>query len=248
MSSGPRTRFVVLAAPRTGSNWLCSLLDSHPEVLCHHEIFNPEGIHYALSCRGGELDLGTVEARDRDPEGVLRRVWTETLGYPAVGFKLNRGQSPEALRAVLEDEGVKKVVVERGNRVKTYVSERIAEATGEWESYPESPSRRREVRIVVDPADLSAHASGNRRYYDRIERGLWETGQTALRVVYERLPFEVERRRILEHLEVDPGAPLHAATRKQNPRDLRNLIANFDELAAALGESDLAAELHDRDL
>ena len=37
------TRFVILAAPRSGSNLLCTLLDSHPEILCHHEVFNPVG-------------------------------------------------------------------------------------------------------------------------------------------------------------------------------------------------------------
>ena len=37
------TRFVILAAPRSGSNLLCTLLNSHPEILCHHEVFNPVG-------------------------------------------------------------------------------------------------------------------------------------------------------------------------------------------------------------
>ena len=43
MPATPR-RFVILAARRSGSNLLCSLLGSHPHVRCHHELFNPNGI------------------------------------------------------------------------------------------------------------------------------------------------------------------------------------------------------------
>ena len=48
------TRFVILAVPRTGSNLLCTLLNSHPEILCHHEVFNPQGIFTALTHRHQE--------------------------------------------------------------------------------------------------------------------------------------------------------------------------------------------------
>jgi hypothetical protein len=54
------TRFVIFAVPRTGSNWLCSLLNSHPEIICHHEIFNPERIIYSTSYRDGQLDFGST--------------------------------------------------------------------------------------------------------------------------------------------------------------------------------------------
>ena len=36
---------------------LCTLLGSHPEILCHHEVFNPSGIFYALYYRDGRIDL-----------------------------------------------------------------------------------------------------------------------------------------------------------------------------------------------
>lgn len=57
---GTPTRFVILAASRTGSNMLCAILDWHPAVLCHHELFNPTGIYYALPLRDGDFSLGTL--------------------------------------------------------------------------------------------------------------------------------------------------------------------------------------------
>ena len=81
------TRFVILAAPRTGSNLLCTMLNGHAEILCHHEIFNPHGIFYSWDRRVGSIDLGTLEERRRDPIGFLDRVWENGDGHRAVGFK-----------------------------------------------------------------------------------------------------------------------------------------------------------------
>ena len=60
-------RFVILAAPRSGSNQLCTLLNSHPEILCHHEVYNPSAIFYALDLRDGTIELGTRDERDWRP-------------------------------------------------------------------------------------------------------------------------------------------------------------------------------------
>ena len=64
-------RFAIVAAPRTGSNMLCTMLNAHPEILCHHEIFNPAGIHYALDHRDGQFELGSMAERDRYPTAFL---------------------------------------------------------------------------------------------------------------------------------------------------------------------------------
>lgn len=235
-------RFVVLAAPRTGSNWLCTLLDSHPEILCHHEIFNPERILYSLSCRG-KLDLGTLEERDRDPLSLLDLVWRADFGYPAIGFKLNRGQNETVLRAVLADRDVRKIVIRRDNRIKTYVSEMIAQRTGEWESYPGIELGKQKPHVAVDLAGLRRHIELNEGYYNGIYGALRATGQTWLDLTYEKLATEDERVRLLQFLSVTPDVRLREATRKQNPEDLRELIANFSELGAQLRGTELEAEL-----
>lgn len=244
---GPR-RFVVLAAPRTGSNWLCSMLGSHPDILCHHELFNPAGIHAALSWRGGAVDvesaLGTQAERDRAPLAFLARVWSRTEGRRAVGFKLNRGQNEAAFAAVLADRGVRKILLRRDNRLKTFVSERIAARTGLWESYPGSPQSDWQVRIRVDLDELRRHIDENRAYYDSLTAEI--DGQDVLAVRYEDLVSSSEAwRPVFGFLGVG-AAELHAETRKQNATDLREIILNFDEVAAALRGTELEAELHAR--
>jgi len=248
-AGGSAGRFVVFAAPRSGSNWLCSLLDSHPEVLCHPEIFNPERIIYSVSLRGGELDLGTVEERDRRPREVIERVWGAPFGRRWVGFKLNRGQNREAFRAVLADPSVRKVVIKRRNRVKLFVSERLAQKTGEWESYPWSKSRAEKPPVRVSAEELREHAAMNERYYRWLETSIEEGGEPHHEVVYEELPDAGERARLLGFLGLsEPGGGLRGITRKQTPKDLRSIVANFEELAAELAGTDFEAELHDRGL
>ena len=85
-----RSRFVILAAPRTGSNMLCTMLDSHPSILCHHEVYNPKGIRLALSRRNTDFTLGTITERECAPEQFLERIWSEDRGYSCVGFKRQR--------------------------------------------------------------------------------------------------------------------------------------------------------------
>lgn len=241
------TRFVILAVPRTGSNLLCTLLNSHPQILCHHEVFNPQGVFTALNHRKTGRELGSLDERDRDPVRFLDRVWQTGTGYSCVGFKWTRGQNENVLQNVLGDSRVKKIVLRRRNRIKTYVSERIAQETQQWEAYSECELAGPRHRITVDVAELLKHVAGNRQFYNELLAELKQRNQPQIEVEYETLFDRTVQRRMLEHLNVvldEP--PLTAASVKQNPTDLRDIIANFEQLIPRLPDGDLVAELHDR--
>jgi hypothetical protein len=223
---------------------LCTLLGSHPEVLCHHEVFNPSGIFYALDYRDGRIDLGTMEDRDRAPLSFLDRLWRCDRGSPCIGFKMTRGQNEAVLRAVLEDRAVRKIVLKRRSRLRTYVSEMIASATGQWEVYDATELVRDRPKIHVDVAAFRQHVALNVTYYAQIEGSLAASRQTFHSVVYEDLSNGAEQQRLLQFLGVAPClAALRAASVRQNSTDVRESIANCTELEAVLAGSDLAAEL-----
>lgn len=241
----PVTRFVILAVPRSGSNMLCTLLHSHPAVLCHHEVFNPGGIFYAVPLRG-TLDLGTRDERDRNPLGFLRRIWQTPLGRAAVGFKMTHRQNEAVYRHVLADAGVRKIVLRRRNRLRTYVSRLLAERTGVWEAYrPEDLPRARQ-RVRVDPDALCEHLAFNEAYYTEVEQALRAAGQQSLGVHFEELNRPGMRAQLLRFLGVGP-ASLRVQSVRQNSPDLRDLVVNYDEIEAALRGTELAADLHARD-
>jgi LPS sulfotransferase NodH len=240
------TRFVILAAPRTGSNLICTLLDSHRDVLCHHEIFNPRGIRYCLRYRNGSLNLGSVGERDAEPLMFLDRVWNTRLSHASVGFKMTRSQNDVVFDHVVHNRDIKKIVLHRRNRIKTYVSEKIAGRLDQWEVYDSSELIRARPKIHVAVDDLRRHITMNDTYYQSLETCLAENHQPWIRVSYEALWSCDEIQRLLEFLSLPP-CPLAFSGIKQNSTDLRHLIQNFAEVALELRGDPLEAQLYDLD-
>jgi hypothetical protein len=248
MTGRARVRFVAFAAPRTGSNLMCGMLNAHPQILCHHGLFNPAGIHLALDRRDGCLDLGSRAERDRDPLRFLAAMWNACAAKPVVGFKMNRGECDAAADALLHDPSIRKIVLKRRNRIRTYVSEEIARQTGLWETFVR-PASAAIPAIRVDPDELARHIHLNERYYADIEATLRATGQTFIEAHYESLVGDGgDVARILAFLGAAPAAGLPAACHKRGPPDLRPVVANFDALAAALPPGALRDELLSRDV
>lgn len=240
------TRFVILAAPRTGSNLLCTLLNSHPHVLCHHEIFNPRGIFYALNYRDGSISLGSLDERDRNPLEFLERVWRWPGGFPCVGFKMTRDQCDVVMERVIENRTIRKIVLRRHNRLKTFVSEMIAHETDQWEAYASCAPVVRIPKIRIAVKQLLAHVQMNDTFYRRIARALETSDQACLEVSYEKVLLFAEQTRMLRFLGVSPeDNRLKPLSIKQNPLDLRCVIENFSELDACLEGSEFHRELHE---
>ncbi len=248
-ASTAEVRFVIVAAPRTGSNLLCSLLASHADVLCHHELFNPGGIYYALALRDSDFSLGTLDERTADPLAFLARAWERNLGKRCVGFKMTRGQETQLLDALLADAAVRVIVLRRANRIKTFVSELRAQLTKRWEVYDTAQIDSTCPRVHVDPGALQAHVAGNEAFYAQLDTALARSASPALRVTYERLLRSDEQQRILAFLGLrTAGVTLNAMSVKQNSCDLRELIDNHDELSRSLAGTAFADELADRGL
>ncbi len=238
-------RFVILHATRTGSNYLCTVLDSHPDILCHHEIFNPHVVGVARHLQESDFRLGTIEERERDPDAFLDRVWRTDLGHAAVGFKLCLWQHEAAWRAVLADVSVRKILLKRRNRVKAFVSLLLARQTGEWVVYDDRGAPAPRPKVEVDRDELFENIALHTRFYHETEQALAETGQGHILLRYEDLftPGGIDPALALLGVEGAPALP-QGRTWKLTPGSLRETVANFDDLSRALQGSDLEAELH----
>ena len=243
------TRFVILAAPRTGSNLLCTLLNSHPEILCHHELFNPQGIFTAQGFQGPAIQQASLAARDEAPLEFLNLAWSLDQGNRSVGFKWTRGQNERVLNHVLDTQEIQKIVLRRRNRVKTYVSDLIARKTNQWEVYNPRELAFPRPQVAVDAKALRQHVEQNQQFYSRLENTLKQTRQEYLELTYELLLTAGEQSRVLDFLHPTRcRVPLTPSSVKQNPMDLRQSIANYDELLTQLSGCELAAELQDASL
>jgi LPS sulfotransferase NodH len=237
-------RFVILSARRSGSNLLCTLIDSHPDALCHHELFNPRGIFTALDLRNTATPLHDIAARERDPIAYLAQVWRYARGHACVGFKMTPDQHPEILQAVLEDIGIAKIVLRRDNPLRALVSERIAEITGRWEAYAgegggqeTNPGER--PRIHVGRDELDEHVRQVQAFYDGLTDVMQRSGQRWLELRYESLFDADEQHRLCDFLGLSPR-PLLARSIRQNPEPLERLLDNADALRLSLASTPLA--------
>lgn len=238
-------RFVILAAPRSGSNMLCSMLDSHPDILCHHELFNPGGIFYALPLRDSPFQLArNMQERDQQPLQFLSKAWQQHAGKSCIGFKMTYQQNLTVFNSVLANPEIKKIILRRKNTVKSYVSKLIAEKSGVWEDYGEA-RHDKSLQVEVDLQLLRQDIAANQDYYAHIDQRLEQTQQQCLHLEYEQLTDDACQREILAYLNCE-DLPLHARSRKQNPNNLEQRVKNYRQILEQCEDEEILAQLTDQ--
>ena len=134
-------KFLISCAARSGSTMLCTLIGSHPQALCHHEVFARDGSVSVFGIYGPKrkasaaFDSALKQYRDRAPERFLYDIVFNAQGRRCVGFKLKTDEvfQPDfqAVRdLVAADTDIKIIHLVRHNLIDQYVSHRVVEQTG----------------------------------------------------------------------------------------------------------------------
>jgi LPS sulfotransferase NodH len=227
----PFDRFIVLADMRTGSNFLEANLNAIPGVACHGEAFNP---HFIGRKDQAEAFGISMEAREDDPFALMRAMEAATGGL--AGFRFFHDHDPRVLAACLADRRCAKVVLTR-NPLESYVSLKIARATGQWKLG--DGRRRRAAQAHFDADEFEAHVTALQDFQLHILRALQTTGQTAYYIGYE----DVGDLEVLNGLATFLGVAgrleaLDDSIKKQNPEPLDSLVENPVAMAAGLARLD----------
>jgi LPS sulfotransferase NodH len=228
------TKFAIFAFPRSGSTYLCSRLNAHPDILCHYEVFHPEAIGYARGAVEAlpELAAYTLATRDADPAGFLKTVYANDMGKKAVGLKIFLGHSPEAHRLLLEDKSVRKILLRRST-LDAYVSMVIARQTG---LYTSSMGESEQRRVPIEATGLIGFDNQIRAYFMDLEKKLYHSKQEYLTVSYDEIvSSEAGINKILEFIGVDRGSrDLVPFTERQNSDVIEDKVSNLHELVEDL--------------
>lgn len=223
--------FVMFAEMRTGSNFLEANLNALDDVACHGEAFNPHFIGYPNKT---ELLGITPGQRDADPERLIAAIRDEpgALG----GFRYFHDHHPRVPDIVLDDPRCAKIILTR-NPLDSYVSWKIAQATGQWKLT--DVKRRKAARAVFDRAEFAAHVEALQDFQVMLLNRLQRSGQTAFYIAYEDLR-DVE---VMNGLAAWLGVrgrlrSLDDALKPQNPGPVTAKVENPDQMAAALAEMD----------
>ena len=232
------TRFIVLSEERSGSTLLVEELHRRwPEIRSKGECFS-------------EL----IRSESDDFESVARRTFLDDSGEEIVGCKIFSGHVSEPqLRALLQLEGMRVIILRRRNQLRSYVSFKIAKKTKEWHwnqfRLRDQPLTAEKRSITIDKRELFKGIIISNNRFQWFERAT--VGIPRIDVWYEDLSAHLddELRRVATFLGA--GAPAHENSprlKRQNPEPLRDLVTNFDEVSEFLEDIGLAEFLIEEDL
>ena len=257
-------RFVIFTFKRSGSNLLCGMLNFHPQILCHHELFSPKRIYYSKDFHElysdneepllrkdlikGKLGIGTIRERNFFPEKFIAKIWQHNYNFNAVGFNLFPSHIPNTAVALIDDKNVKKILLSRRNTVKSYVSLLIARKTGVWDSYNSNERNKvKNTQVKVNAKRLLNWSRKYNQYFDFLRKNLLDSKQSFLDLTYEDLvgnESESVKSSILDFIGVSNQPDyLKPPQRKQNSNNLSYLVSNYVELKKNLVGTELQSLL-----
>lgn len=223
--------FVVFAEMRTGSNFLEVNLNALDGVMCHGEAFNPHFIGYPNRT---DLIGITQQMRDADPGRLIAAIRGEAgvLG----GFRFFHDHDPRVLSPVLDDPRCAKIILTR-NPLDSYVSWKIAQATGQWKLT--DVKRRKQAQAIFDGEEFAAHVEALQDFQVLLLNGLQRSGQTAFYLAYEDLQDIAVMNGLARWLGVKGRLDgLDHSLKRQNPGPILSKVANADRMIADLGGLD----------
>jgi hypothetical protein len=223
--------FVVFAEMRTGSNFLESNINSFDGLWCHGEAFNPHFIGYP----DVPDVLGVTRAvREENPQRLIDAIKTKSDGLG--GFRFFNDHDPRALDICLTDPRCAKIILNR-NPVDSYVSRKIAHATGQWKLT--NVKHARSETVTFDAAEFEAHLEAVQTFQVTLMNALQRTGQTAFYIDYDDLQDVA----VMNGLAAFLGCAgrieaLDSNLKKQNPSPIEAKVRNFPQMEAALARLD----------
>jgi LPS sulfotransferase NodH len=224
-------RFIVLARSRTGSYLLLSFLNAHPNVRSDREI------------------LHTLHGRD--PIDIIARSFgREPRHVKAKGFKVfyyhPNGESGTRVWDHLEAmDGLHVIHLTRRNILRTLISQKIATRQGVWKTdRPLSTTTVENKQVSFTVEELTKGFERTREWEREGEHRF--RAHPLLPVTYEDLRADPGGtfRRVTDFLGVPPAEP-HTDLVRQNPESVRELVANYDELAEAFRGTEWASFFDD---
>lgn len=224
--------FVLFAEMRTGSNYLEDSLNNFSDINCLGEVYNPTfmGHHNTFEMHGYDMPR-----READPLGLLEAIIANS-GAALPGFRLFHDHDDRVVERVLPDPRIAKVILTR-NPLDSYVSRKIAGATGQWRLTDLKHAKT--AKIHFDAAEFRDLVDTLGGFQERLRRSLQTSGQVAFHVRYE----DINDADILNGLAAFLGSGERADStskklKRQNPSPLRDKVENYPEMVAALGDLD----------
>lgn len=218
--------FAIVSQGRTGSNLLSRALDDRPDIQVLEEILHP-------NC---DMKLPHEDGRRR----ILAAFQKADHDVDAVGMKLHVTQPAtwmphweSAWRVIEQHEDIKLIVLSRRNALAQLASFKIAMQTGLWGDQSRLSSR---PTFRVDPEEL--------RWFAEYQRSMLQARIAGIdparmyHVHYEDMTSEWTKItiEILQFLGMPVDPWLQMPIKKQENRNLKEVIENYSEIVGSVSE------------
>lgn len=223
--------FVIFAEMRTGSNFLEENVNSYPGLKCWGEIYNP---HFVGKPSNKDFDGITVDKREANPKALLDALKNKSSGLD--GFRYFHDHDPRMFDVIINDPRCAKIILTR-NPLESYVSRKIAGATGQWRLGDLKDART--AKIEFNQAEFEEMLEAVKAFQKKILRSLQASGQTAFYIAYEDVQDIDVLNGLAKYLGVDePRSKTVQKTKVQNPSGLEDKVVNYAEMVSALSSID----------
>ena len=210
------SKFIILSRSRTGSNFLLSLLNSHPNIDCYGELF--------------------LHLRGKDSLEIWKRIFKKHPGrIKCVGFKLFYyhpvdSDDKKVWNLIEGDPQIKIIHLKRKNLLRTILSRKIAEKTKIW--------KENSTKTFIPPKEKAVKLSHVECLNEFNKIRAWENEADArfskhaiFEIYYEDLVHQrdVVMNDVYSFLNLKKHQP-YTDLRKQNKEGFQDLILNYNSL------------------
>jgi LPS sulfotransferase NodH len=243
---------IILTSQRSGSTFLKSCLDAHPQIRCYGELLVGGNLEPSRPVLGNRLMTKAycyLAGRAWNPERIMDRYYGRKEA-PVVLFKAmyNHADNRRVRKYLAEHEEIRVIHLRRDNLLKQHVSRMLIYEKRERPWQPHSTYRLPVVSVRIEPQRAISEMRRVRDTYNDFEQLLSRHRRIELK--YEEL-FNGPTlsndawHAISELLEIEHADDATSNLVKINPNSLRPMVKNYDELAAALAETEFAKYLDD---
>ncbi|WGV15093.1 nodulation protein NodH [Fuscovulum ytuae] len=221
----------MFAEMRTGSNFLEANLNAISGIACHGEAFNP----YFIGKKDQTEMFGvTLAEREADPALLLRRMRERTPGLS--GFRYFHDHDPRIFDLVMDDPRCAKIILTR-NPLESYVSLKIAQATGQWKLT--NPKNLKQAKARFDAVEFTTHLDQVQQAQIRLLNALQTRGQTAFWIDYDDIPDLAVLNGLAAFLGVEGRLEsVDTSLTVQNPEPLADKVTNPAAMELSLARLD----------
>ncbi len=229
----PYQKYLILSVHRSGTNYLTSLLDSHPYIVSHYEVFREYFFH------GQHVFWKGI--RWISPEYFLNRyVYHHYPGFiRAVGFELQysharHGREKSIWGYLHNHKEITIIHLKRMNLLRMYISFLLATKSGIWTTTKERALPPTPIELDYDFCRMFfVYIEHKRSYFD----GYFQH-HNVKQLTYESLTANTtkELRSIQNFLSVPP-LRLHSPLKKINVYTLQQIIKNYSSLKRSFAQT-----------